>query len=319
MTDFWTAMSQHWSEATWSTWVIVIICINYGSILFLFLWAPWVKIPEAEDGTTGHVWSHGKIRENLHPLPLWWLIISSIGFISAAFYLVRYPAFGAYPGTAGWTSYQQMQEHLSKLDAQSADLWNRIENTSILDLDKDPNAMHLGQRLFDDNCAACHGYDAKGNKIIGAPNLTDNIWLYGGTTKKVVNSITHGRHGVMPAWSGTLRYGEIKNVASYVRGLSGLPHNVGAAKVGKPIFEKNCSVCHGADGEGKQLLGAANLTDDFWKYGGSMEHIMHTIEHGRKGHMPSWGDRLSDREIRVIAAWVFSHDNTKAALAASDK
>src|SRR5699024_8707922 len=63
MTDFWTVMSQYWSGEFWSTWAMVIITINYGSILFLFLWGPWVDIPKAEDGTTGHVWSHGNIRE----------------------------------------------------------------------------------------------------------------------------------------------------------------------------------------------------------------------------------------------------------------
>lgn len=319
MTDFWTAMSQFWDGSFWSGWVMVIAVINYGSILFLFLWAPWVKVPTIEDGTTGHVWANGAVREGLANVPKWWLILSSIAFLSAFFYLILYPGFGSHKGSLEWSSFEQMQQELSVTDARQAPLWDVIKSTPTLELGHNKEAMALGERLFDDNCAACHGYDAKGIATVGAPDLIDNTWEFGGKVSDVVASITHGRSGVMPAWESQLRYGQIKNVANYVLGLSGATHDTAAAAVGKRIFDKNCGVCHGADGTGNQMLGAPDLADNIWKWGGSLEAIMTTIEHGRQGHMPAWDQRLNADEIHVLAAWVLSHDNTKEALAANGK
>lgn len=317
MTDFWSSMSQFWDGSFWSGWVMTLIVINYGVILFLFLWAPRVSIPTLEDGTTGHVWANGAIREGLANLPKWWLILSTIGFISAFVYTVRYPAFGEHKGIHQWTSFEQMQEELAVTDAKKAPLLAAIKSTPVLALAQNPQAMQLGERLFDDNCAACHGYDAKGGVTVGAPDLVDNTWEFGGKVSDVVASITHGRSGVMPAWEGQLRYGQIKNVAHYVLSLSGAAHDTAAAAVGKRVFDKNCSVCHGVDGTGNQMLGAPDLADNIWKWGGSLDAIMATIEHGRQGHMPAWDKRLTPDEIHVLAAWVLSHDNTKEALAAN--
>ncbi len=319
MTDFWTVMSQYWPGEFWSTWAMVIITINYGSILFLFLWGPWVDIPTAEDGTTGHVWSHGNIRESLHKLPVWWLIISTIGFVVAFCYLILYPAYGSSKGILGWTAYEQMMDGLAEDHQKMKPMLDRIESTPILELAKDDQSMRYANRLFEDNCAACHSYDAQGNHVVGAPNLTDNTWQFGGSVKAVHHSIAAGRNGIMPAWSSALTYGEIKNVANYVLSLSGAPHETAAAHAGERVFKTNCVACHGADAEGNQLLGAVNLTDDVWKWGGSLEAVIHTIEHGRKGHMPTWSKRLNKTEIKVLAAWVLSHDNTKEAVAALNK
>lgn len=319
MTDFWTTMSQHWNETFWSSWVMVIVVINYGTILFLFLWAPWVKIPTEEDGTTGHAWSDGEVREGLAKLPKWWLIISSGMFIFAFVYVVLYPSFGSHKGVKGWTSFEQMQEQLAVTDSQSHELWERIRTTSVLDLSKDEQAMRLGTRLFDDNCAACHGYDAKGNTIVGAPNLTDNTWQFGGKVSDVVHTITKGRVGSMPPWESALGYGKVKNVANYILGLSGASHDAGAAKVGKKVYDSTCVACHGADATGNQMLGAPNLTDNIWKWGGSHDEVIHTIAKGRNGHMPAWEGRLNKDEIHLLAAWVLSHDNTEEAIAANDK
>lgn len=319
MSDYLAALDVVWSSDFWSGWVMALVAINYSVILFLFLWAPWVKIPTVKDGTTGHVWSNGAIREGLKKLPRWWLIMSTAAFIGAFLYLVRYPGFGAHEGTLKWTSHQQMQEQIAETNAKMAPLWETIKSQPILELNQAPQAMQLGQRLFDDNCAACHGYDAKGNQVIGAPDLTDNTWLYGGKVKDVVHSITEGRHGVMPAWKNILHYGQIKNVAHYVLSLSGASHDSGAADVGKEVFDTSCIACHGADGTGNQQMGAANLADDVWKYGGSLKDIMATVEDGRQGHMPAWKDRLDKEEIRVLAAWVLSHDNTAEAVATGDE
>lgn len=195
---------------------------------------------------------------------------------------------------------------------------DRIANTPILELSDDTQAMRHAQRLFDDNCAACHGYDAKGVPVLGAPNLTDNTWDWGGSVDAITATITRGRSGVMPGWEAQLGYGKVKNVAHYVLGLAGESHDSAAAAAGERVFNQNCVACHGADGTGNQMLGAPNLTSGEWKWGGSQEDVIATIAHGRQGHMPSWQARLSETEIHLLAAWVLSHDNTDEAIAASN-
>ncbi|HLR16898.1 MAG TPA: cytochrome-c oxidase, cbb3-type subunit III [Alcanivoracaceae bacterium] len=294
----------------WSGWVMALVAINYITILVLFLWAPRAKIPSEPDGTTGHTWAHGTIREGLGRLPTWWLILSTAAFIAAFIYLVRYPGFGSYEGTLQWTSKKEMLEQRAITEEKMQPLWQRIEDTPILALGEDEQAMRMAKRLFDDNCAACHGYDGKGVQAIGAPDLTDRSWQFGGSVAAVQHSISKGRKGVMPPLGGTLKYGQIKNVAHYVLSLAGRSHEAPSATAGEKVFKQYCFACHGMDGTGNQALGAPNLTEDAWKFGDTLEDIMYAVEHGRKGEMPAWEGRLRDTEIKLLTSWVLSHDNT---------
>lgn len=302
----------------WSGWVMALVVINYVVIFFLFVWASKVSIPTDQDGTTGHSWSHGSIKEGMHALPKWWLILSTLAFIAAAIYLVRYPGFGSYKGSLGWTSYQQMQEEVAGLNAKMTTLLADINDQSVLELSANPDAMNLGQRLFHDNCAACHGYDAKGSHLLGAPNLTDNIWLYGGKVDDILNTINNGRAGTMPSWAA-LGAENVDNATAYVLSLAGLEHDAVAAAAGKEVFAGTCAACHGVEGLGNPMLGAPNLTDADWLYGSSFDTIHHSIDQGRQGVMPAWAGRLNEQQIKVLAAWVLSHDNTEAAVAAGDQ
>lgn len=303
----------------WSSWIVVLILINYLTILFLFLWAPKVKIPTEPDGTTGHSWAHGTIREGLNPLPKWWLVLSTAGFLAAFVYLVRYPGFGDWKGTLGWTSTDQLHQEIAANNSKQEYLLDQIKSLSVLELAKDADAMRVGKRLFDDNCAACHGYDAMGNVHVGAPALVDNTWLYGGKTADVLHSITDGRNGMMPGWQTVIGEDGVKQVAQYVLSLSGQPHDAGVASQGQAVFMKTCVACHGSDAKGNPLLGAPNLTDNHWLYGHGLDAVTLTIAKGRNGHMPAWKNRLNDDQIKLVAAWVLSHDNTEAALAAGEK
>lgn len=297
----------------WSGWVMALVIINYVAIFLLFIWAPRAKIPTKEDGTTGHSWAHGMVREAVNRLPTWWLILSTATFIAAFVYLVRYPGFGSYEGTLGWTSEQQLKEQEAEISERISKVWKRVETSDVLELNQDTAALKVAQRLFEDNCAACHGMDGKGVKVIGAPDLTNDVWQYGGSVDEIINSITNGRQGLMPPLGNTLKYGEIKNVAHYVLSLSGASHEAGSAKAGKPIFEQHCSACHGMEGTGNKLLGAPNLTTGYWKFGGSLENIMTAVEKGRTAEMPAWKDRLNESEIKLLTAWVLSHDNDEEA------
>ena len=303
----------------WAGWVMVLVVINYGTILLLFLWAPRVAIPTDPDGTTGHTWANGTIREGLNRLPRWWLTMSTAGFIASFIYLVLYPGFGNWKGILDWTSTQQMQGEIIDNKSKSQSLLEQIEAQSVLALGQNPQAMQLGKRLFEDNCAACHGYDAKGSHLLGAPNLTDNTWLYGGKTSDVIHSIAEGRNGMMPAWQAILGPKGVHGVAHYLLLLHDAEHDPIAAANGKIAFGQTCNRCHGNDGTGNQALGAPNLIDNDWLYGNNLEALTETIANGRNGHMPAWKERLTGPQIKVLAAWVLSHDNTAAALAAGEK
>lgn len=297
----------------WSLWVMFLVVLNMGISLFLFLWGPRAKIPSQPDQTTGHAWAHGTIREGLRPLPRWWLLLSGSMFIGGIGYLVLYPGFGNHKGLLHWTSHGQLAKAVAANDAKLDPLLQRFDLYSVEQLAGDPEAQQMGQRLFDDNCAACHGRNAHGNQALGAPNLTDNDWLYGGSGKDITTSIHDGRGGVMPPWA-SLGEQTVKNLAQYVLSLSGEPHDAKMAAAAEPIFKDTCAACHGADGKGTQALGAPNLTDHIWLHGGSLADIEKTIHDGRQGHMPNWDKRLSDDDIHVLAAYVYhvSHPDVGA-------
>lgn len=289
----------------WSIWVMFLVVLNLGITLVLFLWAPWAKVPVKPDGTTGHVWAHGAIREGLNRLPRWWIVLSGAMFICAFIYLWLYPGFGAHKGKLDWTAHGQLAAEVAENNAKLDPLLARFRMYTVEQLSGDAQALQMGKVLFEDNCAACHGYQARGNMALGAPNLTDDDWLYGGTGKDITTSIHGGRAGVMPAWNA-LGEDTVNNLTEYVLAISGQPHDAKMAAAAEPIFTSTCAACHGADGKGNQALGAPNLTDKIWLHGGVRADIHKTIHDGRQGAMPAWDKRLSDDDIHVTAAYVYS-------------
>ncbi|MBS0325928.1 MAG: cytochrome-c oxidase, cbb3-type subunit III [Proteobacteria bacterium] len=300
-------------SAFWSAWIMGLVVLNLGITFFLFLWGPRVEIPTLRDGTTGHVWAHGVLREGVRRLPLWWVVVSLAMFVAGFAYLALYPGFGASRGILGWTSTAELTADRDANAANLAPLMARIHGTPVEKLAADREVTRLGERLFIDNCAACHGRDAHGNQALGAPDLTDSDWLYGGSGDVILASILDGRHGAMPAWGGTLSDSQIADVANYVKSLSGGPHDDVKAIAGKPVFATNCAACHGQDGKGNQAMGAPNLTDTVWLYGGSLDTIETTIRNGRGGTMPSWRARLGEDDARAVAAFVYAQSHPTAA------
>lgn len=288
----------------WSIWVMSLVVLNLGITFFLFLWAPLAKIPTLPDGTSGHVWAHGSIREGVHRLPLWWVLVSAAMFIGAFAYLILYPGFGNHKGVLGWTAHGELARAVAANDAKLGSLMQRFEMYSVEQLSRDPAAQQLGERLYQDNCAACHGRHATGNTLLGAPDLTDRIWLYGGDGTAITASIHDGRAGVMPAWKA-LGEDSVNNLTQYVLGLSGHPHDATMAAAAEPVFTTTCAACHGIDGTGNPALGAPDLTDNAWLYGHSEVAIHATIHDGRQGQMPNWDERLSRQQIHALAAFVY--------------
>jgi cytochrome c oxidase cbb3-type subunit 3 len=293
----------------WSWWVIALIVFNLGISFLLFLWAPHARIPTLEDGTTGHVWANGAIREGMHRLPVWWIVVSFVMFVSAFVYLALYPGFGSFAGHLGWTSHEQLAIRTAQNRALQQEGMQRFAQLPVEQLAGDRGALKLGQVLYADNCAACHGSAGRGNALLGAPDLSDGDWLYGGDGQAILTSILDGRRGVMPPWGEALGADGVDKVAEYVLSLSwGTPRNVAdllKVDAGRKLFSA-CAACHGADGKGNRALGAPNLTDSIWLYGGTPEAVKESIRNGRNGHMPAWRSRLGEDDARVLAAYVYS-------------
>jgi len=181
----------------------------------------------------------------------------------------------------------------------------------VEDLAKDPQAHAIGERLFLNNCAACHGSDAKGAKSF--PNLTDSDWLYGGSPDKIIETIHRGRQGMMPPMAAAVGGpDEVRQVAHYVLSLSGSAHNAVLAAQGRAKFNAACAACHGAEGKGNQALGAANLSDKIWLHGWGEEAITAMINNGKVNQMPAQADKLTEAQIKVLASYVWGLSNNKA-------
>jgi len=293
----------------WSGWVIFLIVLNLGIALFLFIWAQRMEIPTQPDGTTGHAWAHGVLREGVRRLPLWWVILSAAGFVFAMVYLVLYPGFGGFGGVLRWTSTGEHEREAAENAARLEQVFAALDEMKLDQVPSGHPVAQLGRQLYLDNCAACHGTDATGRQALGAPNLVDSKWLYGGDPDTVVKSILDGRRGTMPPWGEALGRDGLIQVTSYVLAL-GTPAAATMTE-GKARFEATCAACHGLDGKGMPALGAPDLTDDDWLYGGDFASVMASIRDGRSGEMPAWRGRLSEKEVRAVAAWLYARGEKK--------
>ncbi|CAJ0798678.1 Cbb3-type cytochrome c oxidase subunit CcoP [Ralstonia condita] len=256
---------------------------------------------------TGHVWD-GDLRELNNPLPRWWMWMFLLSCIFALSYLILYPGLGSFGGVLGFSTRGELAAQRAEADAKVRPLYARYASMDIKQIAADPQAREIGQRLFLNNCAQCHGSDAAGAK--GFPNLTDTDWLYGGDPDTILTTITKGRHGVMPSLAAVVDGNQAVNVANYVRSLSGLSYDPIKAARGEPTFKTVCAACHTATGKGNQAIGAPNLTDRVWLYGSAEATIVETILKGRDNTMPAHENLLSPEKIRMLAAYVWGLSNT---------
>jgi cytochrome c oxidase cbb3-type subunit 3 len=300
----------------WSTWIsILVIASVFGCGVLLWSQSK-VKVKVDADGnplpveTTGHVWDED-LMENNNPLPRWWSVLFYATIVFAIAYLVLFPGLGSNQGKLGWSTAKEYQEEMQAGEKQYGPIFNKYAAMDIKDVAKDPQAKAIGERLFLNTCAQCHGSDAQGSK--GFPNLTDNDWLYGGNPENIKESITNGRNGQMPPMAAALGGDEdVRNVANYVLSLSGSTHDPIKAAIGEPKFKAVCAACHGADGKGNQAIGSANLTDKIWLHGGGIDNVMETITKGRNSHMPAHKNILSEAKIHLLTAYVWSLSNASS-------
>ena len=275
--------------------------------------------------TTGHTWDG--IKELNNPLPRWWLYVFYASIVWAIGYMIFMPAIPALPGTGmtntpglrGHSDRAIVAEQVQALNTERAAAASRLVTASLSEIETDMSlqqfALAMGESAFGDNCATCHGAGGRGAK--GYPMLADDIWLWDGTLDGIEYTLRHGirhnedpdtRRNSMPAFGrdGLLTPKEIDDLVHYVVDLSGREADQAAVNRAAPIYATQCVSCHGADGKGNRQLGAPNLTDHEWLFGGEPRDIQLTIYSARNAHMPAWQGRLDDPTIKALAVYVHS-------------
>jgi len=297
-------MSDFFNEG-WSAYIGAATVLGLVACIVLLFVAARTK-PMSGDNTTGHVWDEDLTELN-NPLPRWWMWLFVLTVVFAGIYLGLYPGLGSLAGRLGWSSAAEYEQEKQQARATAAPVYASFAPLAFENLARDPRAMAVGERLFANNCAGCHGSDAKGSK--GFPNLTDTDWLYGGTPEKIVESITQGRQGTMPPMAAAVgNADDVRDLANYVLSLSGSEENKTSAAYGRSKFTA-CAACHGAKGTGNPLIGAPNLTDDIWLHGWGVPAVTAMINKGKHSVMPAHAERLSAEQIRVLAAYVWGLSN----------
>ena len=292
----------------WSLFISIVTLLSIAFCVWLALVLARGHAPGAQVGTTGHRWDE-TLEEYNNPLPRWWLWLFIITCVFALAYLAMYPGLGTWQGTLGWSQKSQYEREVARADEVVAPLFAKYLALDIPAVAADPQAREIGERLYLTYCVQCHGSNARGSR--GFPNLADRDWQWGGDPETVKTTITGGRQGVMPPMGAAVGSAdEVENLANYVLSLSGSGHDATRAALGKPKFTAaGCTACHGDEARGNPALGAPNLTDKTWLYGGGIATIIEGINKGRSNQMPAFGEMLGAGKVHLLAAYVWGLSN----------
>ena len=305
-----------------SIFIAAVTILHILGYIGLVYWTTHIKAGgDAKEGEIiDHTWD-GDLKEMNNPMPGWWLSLFYLMIAFAIAYLFLYP--GVYKGSKGWTQLTQYQQESRRVDARSAEYFRHYAGKSVEDLAKDPDALATGRRIFLQNCAVCHATDAGGTPG-NYPNLTDKDWIWGGTPENIINTITNGHTGAMPAGGALISVTpgqapsaedqqKLEDVSNYILALGGYEHDQALAEKGKELYGTSCVACHGPDGKGNPVIGGINLADQTWLYAEDSEDpaalktfIQNQIQHPRNNVMPAWKDILGEAKIKVVAAYVYS-------------
>ena len=312
-----------------SIFIAAVTILHILGYIGLVYWTTHIKAGgDAKEGEIiDHTWD-GDLKEMNNPMPGWWLSLFYLMIAFAIAYLFLYP--GVYKGSKGWTQLTQYQQESRRVDARSAEYFRHYAGKSVEDLAKDPDALTTGRRIFLQNCAVCHATDAGGTPG-NYPNLTDKDWIWGGAPDNIINTITNGHTGAMPAGGALIAVApgqapsaedqeKLEDVSNYILSLGGYEHDKTLAEKGKELYSTSCVACHGPDGKGNPVIGGINLADQTWLYAEDSEDpaalkifIQNQIQHPRNNVMPAWKDILGEAKIKVVAAYVYSLSQDEAA------
>lgn len=271
--------------------------------------------------TTGHEWDG--IKELNNPLPRWWLGILWITVAWAVVYWVLMPAWpgitGYTKGVTGQSDRADVARELAALEQVRGEAAMQLKTASLQQIEQDPElqafALAVGQSVFGDNCATCHGAGGAGAK--GYPNLRDDVWLWGGSLDQIHRTIRAGvrtehaeaHQSQMPAFGRDqmLNAAQINDLTEYVVAISGRKADTAAVGRAAPVFAEQCAACHGPTGKGGATPGSPDLTDAEWLYGSRREDIRGQIENGRNGVMPTWESRFSPETLKALAVYIHAN------------
>jgi len=289
-------------SSAWSWYVAVGTVASLLACFWLIVWTNRQRQSDEEiKASEHHVWDED-IRELNNPLPMWWLWLYVLTLIWGAAYLVLYPSLGNFSGVLGWSQEQQYEEQMVAAEERYGPVFAEFGAIPVEDLVGNERAMRIGSSLYANYCSQCHGANALGAS--GFPNLTDDVWNWGGAPQQIEQSILNGRNGIMPALGGALQ-GEqgIKEMVIYVRNMA---DGQDTSSPAHSHYMSLCIGCHGPQGGGMQALGAPSLVDDVWLYGSSQTAVRKSIIDGRNGVMPAHADLLGADRARILAAYVYS-------------
>ena len=284
----------------WTFFVVALVVANVAGCAWLIFWSS--RMSAGEGATTGHVWD-GDVVEGNNPLPRWWLGLFWITIVWGIAFMLLYPSFGDF-SLLGWNQTKQYDEEVAAAESRYGALFAAFAATPIAELSKEPAALAAGRNLFVNNCAACHGSDARGAR--GYPNLTDTEWQWGGDPEQIRTTILAGRTAIMPPFGATLPEQTRYELADYVQRLAGRSVDPVSAAAGEAHFKSFCAACHGPGGEGNPLLGALPLENEIWLHGSGRTAIFDVITNGRTGTMPPHEPLLGSDRAHVLAAYVLS-------------
>jgi cytochrome c oxidase cbb3-type subunit 3 len=290
-------------------WDYYIAILTLASVIGcgVFLWSQSkrrVKVGTGADpDTTGHVWD-GDLQEFHNPLPRWWMWLFYITVVFSLVYLALYPGLGTqFKGMLGWSSSGQHALEVKAAEATFGPLFASFLQKDLAAVAADERGRQMGGRIFQNNCAQCHGADGRGSR--GFANLADSEWQWGSAPEAIVASIVDGRQAAMPPMAAAVGGpDDVVDVANFVLSLSGSAHDSVRAARGVAKFAA-CAACHGPEGKGNPALGAPDLSNKIWLYGGTVPTIVETINKGRGGVMPAWKGLLTEAEIHLVAAYVY--------------
>jgi cytochrome c oxidase cbb3-type subunit 3 len=291
----------------WDYWVAILTLASViGCAIFLKMQSKY-KAKLDKDGnidTTHHVWDED-LREFEQPMPRWWVSLFYLTVLFGLGYLVFFPGLGTqYKGALNWSSKDQLHKEEAAAEARFGPMFDAFLKRDLVDIAADPHARQIGERIFLNTCSPCHGSDARGAR--GFPNLTDAVWIWGGSPEAIEATITGGREGIMPPMAEAVGTpDDVADVANYVLSLQKSPHDAARAARGQAKFVV-CSGCHGPEGKGNQQIGAPDIDYPLLTYGGGLASITDAIQHGHHGVMPAHKDRLTPAQIHLVAAYVYS-------------
>ena len=285
-------------SAFWGGWIVVMTVVSLGGLVWLVYGVYFAKDDKQH---TSPVWDE-TLTEGDQPAPMWWFWMTFTALICTVVYLMLFPGLGTFKGLLEWSQGGRLQQSQERYDERFGALRQRIAETPVAELVKDDVAMASAGRAFDRTCGICHGHEGQG-QADRFPNLMDGDWQWGGSAAQIEQSIRNGRRAAMPGWQAALGDEGVADMVTYLRAMAAGDESRSALP-GHARYQMFCIACHGPTGTGNPILGAPNLTDDVWLYGSSDDDLTVSIAVGRSGHMPAFGDRLDDTQVRLMLAWL---------------